>query len=436
MDPIIIAILVLVIFIILLCLGTPVFAALGLSGTIGIILLRGPDGLQAIPTVMYDKLRSFILVAVPLFILMGQVIFHSGMGEELYNLGSRWLNKLPGGLAMASVSACTVFAAMCGVSIAGAATIGAFAIPEMIQRGYDKRLATGSVAAAGALALLIPPSIGLIIYGEVADESVGMLFIGGIVPGLVLALMMMTYIGIKAWLHPEMAPPPEETVTWGSRFRSLGKIWPSLLLIFAVLGTIYLGVATPTQAAAVGFVCSLFLARFVYKRLNWNIIRDIFRSSMLTTGMILLIFVCAMFFGYVLTLLKLPQFIMQFIADSGWPPWLALSAVMLVLIVLGMFVDAVSVITISTPLLLPTVNLLGYSTLWFGIVMGITLEMAVITPPVGLNLYTIKGVSPPEVSLSDIIRGVIPFVVIEVICLAFFIVFPNLCLWLPGTMLK
>lgn len=436
MDPIIIAIIVIVTFIILLSMGTPVFAALGLSGAIGIILLRGPDGLQAIPSVMYDKLRSFILVAVPLFILMGQVIFHSGMGEHLYNLGSRWLNRLPGGLAMASVSACTVFAAMCGVSIAGAATVGAFAIPEMIQRGYDKRLAAGSVAAAGALALLIPPSIGLIIYGEVADESVGMLFIGGIVPGLVLSLMMMAYIGVRAWLNPEMAPAPKEVVTWKSRIGSLGKIWPSLVLIFAVLGTIYLGVATPTQAAAVGFVCSLILARFVYKRLNWRIFRDIVRSSMLTTGMILLIFVCAMFFGYALTLLKLPQYIMQFIADSGWPAWLSLAAIMSVLIVLGMFVDAVSVITISTPLLLPTINLLGYSTLWFGIVMGITLEMAVITPPVGLNLYTIKGVSPPEVSLSDIIRGVIPFVVIEVVCLAIFIAYPKLCLWLPGTMFK
>lgn len=436
MDPILIAIIVIAVFIFLLFIGTPVFAALGISGMVGIVLLRGPSGLQSLATVMYDKLRSFILVAVPLFILMGQVIFHSGMGERLYTLGSRWLNRLPGGLAMASVSACTIFAAMCGVSIAGAATVGAFAIPEMLQRGYDKRLATGSVAAAGALALLIPPSVGLILYGEVADESVGMLFVGGIVPGLVLSLMMMTYIGIRAWVQPELAPETDEVVTWRTRLTSLREIWPSLLLIFSVLGTIYLGVATPTQAAAIGFVCSLVLARFVYKRLNWRIFRDIVRSSMLTTGMILLIFVCAMFFGYVLTLLKLPQHIMQFIADSGWPPWLSLTAIMAILIILGMFVDAVSVITISTPLLLPTINLLGYSTLWFGIIMGITLEMAVITPPVGLNLYTIKGVSPPEVTLTDIINGVLPFVLIEIVCLALFVAFPNLCLWLPGTMYK
>jgi len=337
---------------------------------------------------------------------------------------------------MGSTAACTIFGAMCGVSVAGAATIGSFAIPEMLQRGYDKRLAAGSVAAAGALALLIPPSVGFIIYGEVADESVGMLFIGGIVPGVVLSLMMMIYIAIRVLLKPEIAPPTKEIVTWKLKLITLSKIWPGLLLIFSVLGTIYLGVATPTQAAAIGFLGSLVLARFVYKRLNWRIFRDIARSTMLTTGMILLIFVSAMFFGYVLTLLKLPQYIMQFIGESGWPPWLALAAIMGMLILLGCFVDVVSAITISTPMLLPTIKMMGYSPLWFGIVMGITLEMAVITPPVGLNLYTIKGIAPPEVSLNDIIRGALPFVALEVVCLAIFVAFPALTLWLPRTMFR
>jgi tripartite ATP-independent transporter DctM subunit len=436
MDPNIITVIVIVTFIFLLAIGVPIFASLGLAGTLGILLLRGPAGLQAIPTVMYDKLRSFVLVAVPLFILMGQVIFYSRMGGDLYTLGSRWLNRLPGGLAMGSVAACTIFGAMCGVSIAGAATIGSFAIPEMLQRGYDKRLATGTVAAAGALALLIPPSVAFIIYGEIADESVGALFIGGIVPGVILALMMMTYIAIRVLLKPEIAPATKEIVTWKLRLIALSKIWPGLLLIFSVLGTIYLGIATPTQAAAAGFVVSLVIARFVYNSLNWRIFREIARSTMLTTGMILLIFVSAMFFGYVLTLLKLPQYIMQSIAESGWPAWLALTAIMAWLIVLGCFVDAVSVLTISTPLLLPAVKMLGYSSLWFGIVMCITLEMAVITPPVGLNLYTIKGIAPPEVSLKDIIWGALPFVAVEIVCLALFVASPSLTLWLPGTMFK
>jgi len=435
MDPIFIALIVIVLFLIFLFMGTPIYAALGLAGTIGILILRGPDGLQSIPTIMYDKLRSFILVSVPLFILMGEVIFRSGMGGELYTLGSRWMNRLPGGLGVASIFACTIFSAMCGVSVAGAATVGSFAIPEMTKRGYDKSLAAGSVAAAGALALLIPPSIGFIVYGEVADESVGMLFIGGIVPGLILSLMMVIYVITLAWFKPELAPMSKDNITWKSRIASLSKIWPALALIFAVLGSIYLGIATPTQSAAIGFSFSLILARFVYKKLNWSIFCDILRASMLTTGMIMLIFVCAMFFGYVLTLLKLPQYLTQFIVNSGWPPWLSISAVMALLFLLGMFVDAVSVIAISTPLLLPIVTMLGYSPLWFGIVMGITLQMAVCTPPVGLNLYVIKGVSPPEISLSDIIRGVSPFIIIQIICLVLFIVFPKLALWLPETMM-
>jgi len=434
MDPNLIAIIIIALFLILLFAGTPIFASLGLAAILGILLLQGPAGLGAVPSIIYDRLRSFVLVAVPLFILMGEVIFYSGMGEDIYTLGSRWLSRLPGGLAISSVAACAVFAAMCGVSVAGAATIGAFAIPEMLDRGYDKRLATGSVAAGGALALLIPPSIGFILYGEVADESVGMLFIGGIVPGVILALMMMTYIGIRVRLQPKLAPPTAEVITWKMRFSSLSRVWPVLLLILAVLGSIYLGVTTPTEAAAGGVVISLLLAFFVYRSLNWQMLRNILRRAILTSGMILLIFAGAMLFGYVLSLLKIPRLLVGFIAQAEWPTWVVLSAVMGVLIVMGMFVDAVSVIAISTPLLIPIIEFLGYNTLWFGIVMVITLEMAVITPPVGLNLYVIKGIAPPEVSLTDIIRGVLPFIAVEIVCLAIFVASPTLTLWLPETM--
>ena len=434
MDPNLIAIIIIAVFLILLFAGTPIFASLGLAALLGILLLQGPAGLGAVPSIIYDRLRSFVLVAVPLFILMGEVIFYTGMGGDIYTLASRWLSRLPGGLAISSVAACAVFAAMCGVSVAGAATIGAFAIPEMLDRKYDKRLATGSVAAGGALALLIPPSIGFILYGEVADESVGMLFIGGIVPGVILALMMMTYIGIRVRLQPQLAPPTEEVITWKTRFSSLSRVWPVLLLILAVLGSIYLGVTTPTEAAAVGVVVSLLLAFFVYRSLNWQILRTILRRALLTSGMILLIFACAMLFGYVLSLLKIPALLVGFIAQAEWPTWAALIAIMGVLIVMGMFVDAVSVIAISTPLLIPIIEFLGYNTLWFGIVMVITLEMAVITPPVGLNLYVIKGIAPEGVSLVDIVRGVLPFIAVEIVCLGIFVASPTLTLWLPGTM--
>ena len=291
----------------------PIFASLGLAGTIGILLLKGPDGLQAIPTVMYDKLRSFVLVAVPLFILMGQVIFFSGMGKDLYTLGSRWLSRLPGGLAMGSVAACTIFGAMCGVSVAGAADDRFLCHPRDAAKRIRQAAGHRFRGCRRRSGLAHSPSVGFIIYGEIADVSVGLLFIGGIVPGLVLALMMCMYIGLRAWLHPEIAPPSKEIVTWKLRLESIGKVWPGLLLIFAVLGTIYLGVATPTQAAAIGFFVSLFIAHFFYRSLNRRTFVNVTRSTMLTTGMILIIFVSAMFFGYVLTLLKLPDYIVQFI---------------------------------------------------------------------------------------------------------------------------
>jgi tripartite ATP-independent transporter DctM subunit len=243
--------------------------------------------------------------------------------------------------------------------------------------------------------------------------------------------MMCVYIGILASLRPEVAPPVKETVTWKLRWMSVGQVWPGLLLIFAVLGTIYLGIATPTQAAAIGLVVALGIAHFVYGSLNRRSFVTVARTTMLTTGMILIIFVCAMFFGYVLTLLKLPDHIMEFIGAAGWPSWLTLTVIMGMLIVLGCFVDAVSVITISAPLLLPTIELMGYSPLWFGIIMGVTLEMAVITPPVGLNLYTIKGIAPPEVSLNDVIVGAFPFVIVEIVGLALLVAFPSISLWLP-----
>jgi len=430
-DPNIISVIVILCFLILLASGTPIFGALGLAGIIGILLLVGPRGLGAVPAVIYDRLRGFTLVAVPLFILMGEIIFITGIGADIYTATSRWLNKLSGSLGMASVAACAIFGALCGVSVAGAATIGRFAIPEMLDRGYDKGLATGCVAAAGGLALLIPPSVALILYGVVGDESVGKLFIGGIIPGVVLALMMMSYIWLLSKFRPQMVPRSTEEVTWNMRFTALVRIWPVLILILLVLGSIYLGIATPTEAAAVGCIGS-FAMGFQRRRLNWKTLRDIFRATMLTSGMILLIFSSALLFGYALTLLQVPQSLAEFVAKSQLPNWAVLTLLFALLFFMGMFMDIVSVILISTPILLPIVIDMGYNALWFGIVMAITCEIATETPPVGLNLFVIKGVSPPHVSLVDIIRGVIPFAIVETLGLIIFITFPSLTLWLPG----
>lgn len=434
MEALTITIIMLVIFFIFLFSGMSIFSALGSASVVGILMLQGPRGLGAVPSVLFDRLNSFTLVAVPLFILMGEIIFISGLGTDLFNAASSWMSRIRGGLAMASVVSSAIFGALCGVSVAGAATIGSFAIPEMLNRGYHKSLATGPVAAAGALSLLIPPSIAFVLYGEVADESVGKLFIGGIVPGVVLALLMIIYIGVSCIIRPELAPKLKDEINWSVRLKALKSVWASLLLVFIVLGFIYLGISTPTESAAIGCIGSAAIA-FYRKKLNdFRTLRIVLSRTMLTTGMILMIFSSALLFGYVLTLLQAPQTMIHLVETTSLPPWATLTLIMIVLITMGMFLDVVSVILIATPLLLPIVVTMGYNPLWFGIIVGITCEMAVITPPVGLNLYVVKGVSPPQVSLNDIIKSAMPFVFVEILCLILFIAFPDLALWLPNKM--
>jgi len=427
----IIAGIILAILLLLLLYGIPVFASLGIASVAAIILTKGFNGLTVIPELYYEKMDNFVLIAIPLFILMGEILFHTGIGTDLYKMASRWTNKVPGGLAMGTVIASTVFGAMCGVSVAGAATIGAFAVPEMLKRGYDKSLATGSVAASGALALLIPPSIGFILYGAVADESVGKLFIGGIIPGIILSLCMMIYIFFVAITKPEKAPIPKEKITWSMRLQSLFRCWAAIFLIILVLGSIYFGIATPTESAAIGAAGAFFLAMFVYKTLNIRVFVEILLSTMRTTGMLLFIFINAMIFGYVLTRLQVPQALASLVADSHMAKWEVLTSIVILLIFLGMFLDGASVILIATPILLPVIEVLGYDKVWFGVILMITIEMAVITPPVGLNLYVIKSIAPENVSLKDIITGAIPFVFVEIAVLIFFILFPEIVLWLP-----
>ena len=430
MDTVTITSFVLGGFIISLFLGMPVFGALGASSVVGILLMQGLRGLGAVSGVIYDRLTVFPLVAVPLFILMGEIVFHSGIGGSIYTATSRWFNRLPGSIGIASVAACAIFSALCGVSVAGAATIGRFAIPEMLKRNYNKSLATGCVAASGGLALLIPPSVVLILYGVVGNESVGRLFIAGIVPGLVLAGLMMGFILLVGIIRPDAAPRDREHISWKMRLDALFKIWPVILLILSVLGSIYNGVATPTEAAAVGSVGALLIA-FFKKRLDWSIVLKILSSTINTSAMILLIFASALLFGYVLTRLQVPQELALYIGSLDIPQWLVLAGVFMLIYAMGMFMDGVSVILIATPVFLPIILNMGYSSLWFGIVMAIACEIGTETPPVGLNLFVIKGVSPPDVSLMDVVKGTIPFAIVETAGLVFFIVFPEIVLWLP-----
>lgn len=432
MDTVTISIICISSLFFMMAIGVPVFISLGVASVVGVIMLQGFAALSAIPGVMYDRMATFTLVAVPLFILMGEIIFASGLGSDLYRAIRISLHRVRGSLAVASVFACAIFGAMCGVSMAGAATIGKFAIPEMIKAGYKMTIATGVVASAGSLALLIPPSVGLILYGLVAGESVGYLFIAGVIPGIIISLMMIVYILILGYLKPDLMP--SISIAELEKEQDQGNPWvvtiPALLLVFSVLGSIYFGIATPSESAAIGCFGAILIA--AYKRkLDWEVIKKIVTDTTRTTGMILAILASALVFGYLLTRLRIPQDLVNWIMDMGLSEYTVLIAIFLLLIVMGMFMDVVSVILIATPLLLPIIKAFNYDAIWFGIVMAIVTEMAVITPPVGLNLFVIQGISPPGTSMMTVARGSFPFFLILVLAVVLFTIFPNLVLWLP-----
>ncbi|HET8791992.1 MAG TPA: TRAP transporter large permease [Modicisalibacter sp.] len=425
--------LVLITLIALIGFGFPIFLALGLSGLLGLYMDRGAMAFFFAPSSLFGQLNSFVLVALPLFILMGNFLSATPVGASLFQAAVRWLNWLRGSLAISSVGASAMFGAVSGVSLAGVAAVGSIAVPQMLKQGYSRSLAAGSVVSAGALAMLIPPSVPFIIYGAVSSVSVADLFIGGIIPGIVLALALSLYIYVRVWLHPEEAPAAAQRFTWKDRFVSLANIWHAALLVLAVLGSIYTGLATPSEAAGIGALGAFLIATLVFRSLSWRKLLEILGSTARISGAILLIIGCAKIFGDYLNLVRVPQMLTEMLTASALPAWAILLAVMVLLVLLGMIVDAVSLIVVTTPVLLPLIEALGYDPLWFGIVLVLNLEIAVVTPPVGLNLYALQGVCP-ELSIEEIIRSALPFIAVQFLVLMLFVFFPSLSLWLPGLM--
>ncbi|WP_108485035.1 TRAP transporter large permease [Oceaniglobus ichthyenteri] len=416
----------------LIGLGAPIFLALGASGLLGLYMARGSLAFFFAPSSLFGQLNSFELIALPLFILMGNILGATPVGRNLFRAAALWLQWLRGGLAIATVGASAIFGAVSGVSVAGVAAVGSIAVPQMLDRGYSRTLAAGSVASSGALAMLIPPSVPFIIYGAVSGVSVGALFIGGIVPGIALALALSVYIYIRVRLNPEQAPQDTgPKATTGEKIRSLGGIWHALLLVFIVLGAIYSGLATPSEAAAFGAAGALFIAGAVFRVLTLKKTMEIFSSSLKVSGAILLIIGCARIFGDYLNLVRVPENVSAALTATDLPGWAILIILMLALVMLGMLVDAVSLIVVTTPILLPLIETLGYDPLWFGIIMVMNLEIAVVTPPVGLNLYALKGVCP-MLGIEEIIRSVVPFVFVQFAMLMLFVLVPELSLWLPN----
>lgn len=425
-----VAALAVVLLLLLIALRTPIFVALAVSGVAGLLCLDGLRGLELVPLSLVTQLQNYALVAAPLYILLGEVLAVSGLGRDLFGAAYRWFNRVPGGLAASAVGSSTVFGAMSGVSISSVAVVGRMAVPEMLARGYRPGFASGSVAASGALAMLIPPSLMFILYSSVTGVSVAELFAGGVVPGLLLAAFMILYVVIRAKSSPAEAPPADERFTWRERMTALGKISPALALIVFVLGSIYSGLTTPTEAAAVGALGAFAVTGGVYRKLGWENLKQIFVSTAHVTASVLAVVGAAFVFTQMLVLARVPDAVSSYVVGLDVSPYLVIAAIMLALLLLGCLVDAASLLLVVTPILAPAVEGLGFDPLWFGVLLVINLEMAVITPPVGLNLYTMKSVVP-ELDLADIFRGILPYLTIEAGMLVLVTAVPELATWLP-----
>lgn len=430
-DPGTGAVISIIVLFALIFIRTPLFLALGFAGILGLYLIRGDQGLQTLPLALTAQLANFTLVAVPLYILIGETLSVTGLGRDLFRTSYKWMSRLPGSLGVASVASCATFGAMSGVSLSGVAVVGRMAVPAMLEKGYKPAFATGSVVAPGALAMLIPPSLMFILYSAVTGTSVAALFAGGIVPGILLAVLMAGYIIIVATIRPENAPRTDERYTWGEKFASLRKVIPAILLIVCILGAIYTGFATPTEAAAVGALAAFLIAGLVYRALSWANLKRILVSTVQVSCAVLAIVASAFVFTKVLVLARVPSTVAEFVGGLDLPSFVIMAAIMVVLVALGCMVDAASLLLVVTPVLVPVVAELGYDPLWFGVLLVMNLELAVITPPVGLNLFAMKSVMP-EIPLSSIMRGVIPYIIIEFGLLMVMLVVPEIATWLPS----
>jgi C4-dicarboxylate transporter DctM subunit len=422
----------LVLMFLLLAAGLEVAFALGLVGVLGLLYLKGwTIGLGVVGSIAWTNATSFSFVAVPLFVFMSAVLLHSGVGRGLFRAVARVVGFLPGGLAVASVFSCAIFAAVSGSSVATAATIGMIAIPEMERRGYQRSVIIGSLAAGGTLGILIPPSIPMIIYGVMTETSVGHLYMAGIVPGLLLALAFSAYILGYALLWPAAAPAGgAEDETGGGVLRTAAEVGPVAVLIVVVLGSMYLGLVTPTEAAALGSLVSLGLALGT-GGLTRPVLQRAFEETVRTTSMIMAIIIFAAIFSHVIALIGAPKALLEAVVGLGLPRWALFAAIFACLLVVAYALEELSVMIILLPVLFPLITGLGFDPVWFGVIMVIWLEIGFITPPVGLNLFVLQGLMPGA-RARDVVAGTTPYVALMVLLVIVLYFVPDLALWLPA----
>ncbi|MEH6476283.1 MAG: TRAP transporter large permease [Sneathiella sp.] len=431
MEPLLIGALAAIAVIILLATGMPVAFGLGMVSIIFLVLFEGVDSLTIIADTFYAGIAEFSLVSIPMFIVMGAAVASSPAGKDLFEALDRWLTRVPGGLIISNIGACSVFAALSGSSPATCAAIGKMGIPEMQKRGYPDSLATGSIAAGGTLGILIPPSVTMIVYGISTETSIGRLFLAGVFPGLLLTTLFMAWAIYYAWSQGFDFRGKIGVYSWRQKFEILPRVLPFILIIVGILFVLYGGVATPSEAAGVGALFCLILVAVIYKIFQPKKIWEILSSSTRESVMILMIIGSSALFAYTLSSLFVTQSVAEYIAGLDVNRWVLMAMINLFLLVAGFFLPPVAVIVMTAPILLPIIITAGFDPYWFAVILTINMEIGLITPPVGLNLYVINGIVP-DISLPTILKGAFPFMLCMVVGIIILCIFPEIATWLPN----
>ena len=419
-------------FLLLAFLRVPLWISMLFIGALGFAYkVNTTAALSMIGQLAYETSMSYTLSVVPLFVLMGNLVTRARLSEELYDAAYAFTGHLRGGLAMSTILACAGFSAICGSSLATAATMGKVAYPPMKRFGYKDGLAAGSIAAGGTLGILIPPSVLLVIYGILTEQNIGQLFAAGILPGIVATLCYLGAVVYSVWRDPDAGPPGERR-SWAERMRALSHVWGVLLLFGLVMGGLYSGVATPTECAGVG-AGGAFLFALVRQGLSWRILADVLVESGRTTAMIFAILIGAMIFANFINLTTMPAALRDFVAQSDFSPIMVIVAILAVYVLLGCVLESLSMVLLTVPLFYPLVQHLGFDLIWFGILVVCVTELSLITPPVGLNVFVLRAVLP-KVPITTVFRGVMPFVGADIVRLAILVAFPSISLFLPKLM--
>ena len=434
MSPTTQGLLVLTLTLVMLLSGAPVAFGLGAISIVFIAIFQGFGALHVVAETFYAGLHDFTLVSIPMFVMMGAAIGSSPAGKDLYEALDRWLYRLPGGLVISNLGACALFAALTGSSPACCAAIGKMGIPEMRRRGYPDDVATGSICAGGTLGILIPPSITFILYGIATETSIGRLFLAGVMPGLMLTGLFMLWTLFIIWKRGFRSHAIDFRYSWKEKFQSIPKIAPFLAIIVGVMYVLYGGVATPSEAAGVGAALCVVMAMLIYRMWRpkewWKILSDTTRESV----MILMIIAAAVLFGYMLTSLYLTQTLAQAIADMHPNRWVLMGLINVFLLVCGFFIPPAAIILMTAPILYPIIKAAGFDPVWFGVILTINMEIGLIHPPVGLNIYIVKSIAP-DVPVTRIMWGTIPYVFCMMLQIVILCVFPEIATWLPDHMM-